>query len=93
MTASGAAQVYFLIDRSISLRILTDIIEAGGTVSREYVRERYSPEVLQQRRLDDMVYGGYVIVNNGHYTLTAKGRSHALVFRLCKKYLHLYPGG
>ncbi|TSC69725.1 MAG: hypothetical protein G01um101470_999, partial [Parcubacteria group bacterium Gr01-1014_70] len=87
------AQVYFLIDRSISARILTDIMEAGGTVPREYVRERYSPDALQQRRLDDMVYGGYIAKQDGTYLLTAKGRSHALAFRWCKKYLHLYPGG
>jgi hypothetical protein len=87
------AQFYFLIDRGISARIMTDIVEMGGSATHEQIREHYSSEALQQRRLDDMVYGGYIILQNGKYQLTAKGRANAVVFHWCKKYLHLYPGG
>jgi hypothetical protein len=87
------AQFYFLIDRGISARIMTDIVEMGGSATHEQIRERYSSEALQQRRLDDMVYGSYLIEREGRYELTPKGRHSARVFRWCKKYLHLYPGG
>jgi signal transduction histidine kinase len=87
------AQIYFLVDRSISARIMTDIIEMGGSATREQIRKQYSSEALQQRRLDDMLYGGYVKKENGQYVLTAKGRRNARVFLWCKKYLRLYPGG
>jgi hypothetical protein len=87
------AQFYFLIDRSISARIMTDIIEMGGSATHEQIRERYSSGALQQRRLDDMVYGGYITLQDGKYQLTARGRRNGVIFHWCKKYLHLYPGG
>mgnify|MGYP001577895434 CR=1 FL=1 len=88
------AQFYFLVDRGISARILVEVLRAQGeTLSHDELRRRYSSDELQTRRLDDMRYGKYVVLENGVYTLTAKGKLNALIFDFCKKYLHLNPGG
>jgi hypothetical protein len=87
-------QFYFLIDRGVSARILVEIIESSsGALSREAIAAQYSPDAMQKRRLDDMLYGGYVSVNDGIYRCTAKGKILGMIFRWCKRYLHLYPGG
>lgn len=87
------AQAYFLFDRGISARILVELLDAEGGMSREELRKRYNPDTLQERRLIDMVYGGHIQEQNGNYTLLAKGRLLAKVFRWGKKILHFYPGG
>ncbi len=87
------AQVYFLLDRSISGRILTDMFEAGGSATEEEIRRRYDPHALQRRRLRDMVYGGHIKEYEGTFALTPKGKLLARVFHWGKKILHLYPGG
>lgn len=88
------AQFYFLVDRGISARILVEILRAKGeNLSHDELRKRYSPETLQSRRLNDMLYGHYVVQENSVYRLTPKGRLNARMFDFCKKYLHLNPGG
>lgn len=87
-------QFYFLIDRGVSARILVEIIESSnGALSREAIAAKYSPDVMQKRRLDDMLYGGYVFADGGMYRCTSKGKMLGTVFLWCKRYLHLYPGG
>lgn len=88
------AQFYFLVDRGISARILVEILRANGqALSHAELRSRYSSDSLQTRRLDDMRYGNYVLLENGVYKLTPKGKLNAYIFDFCKKYLHLNPGG
>ena len=88
------AQFYFLVDRGISARILVEILRANGqALSHDELRRRYSSDALQTRRLDDMRYGKYVMLENGVYKLTPKGKFNAFIFDFCKKYLHLNPGG
>lgn len=87
------AQVYFLIDRSISARIITEMLLAGGSATEEEIRRRYNPDALQRRRLRDMIYGGHVKEERGNYVLTPKGLLFAKIFHWSKKLLHLYPGG
>ncbi|MEK7642974.1 MAG: hypothetical protein AAB372_00795 [Patescibacteria group bacterium] len=88
------AQFYFLVDRGVSARILVDVLESGSDIlSRDEIRHRYVPDVLQDRRLTDMVYGGYLVHESEGYRMTAKGRLNARVFRWAKRFLRLYPGG
>lgn len=90
----GYAQFYFLIDRSVSARIMMDIEESPKKcLSLEEIHRRYDPQGMQRRRIEDMRYGGYVIKDGDYYKNTNKGKSHARIFRFCKIYLHLYPGG
>ncbi len=88
------AQFYFLIDRGISARILTEIEETPAKeLSFTELTSRYVPHQLLTRRLEDMRYGGYLIETNGRWQMTPKGRLNAVVFRFFKHFLHLYPGG
>lgn len=87
------AQVYFLFDRGISARILVELLNVGGAMKREELRRRYNPDMLQERRLTDMIYGGHIQERNGEYVLSAKGILFAKAFRWGKKILHFYPGG
>lgn len=87
-------QVYFLIDRGVSARMMIELLANGERgLSQEEIASRYSPVALERRRLDDMVYGQYIICTNGEYRLTTKGRYMGRVFVLLKHLLHLYPGG
>lgn len=87
------AQFYFLIDRGVSARILVEVLRAGRPLSHDEIRARYSADALQTRRLDDMLYGRYLVLENGVYQLTLKGKLHAVIFDVSKRYVHLNPGG
>lgn len=88
------AQFYFLIDRGVSARILVEIYRSNEQrLTTKQIQECYKPEKLQKRRLDDMLYGGYIKYENGYYIMTKRGRRNAIVFDNAKKYLHLNPGG
>ena len=88
------AQFYFLIDRGVSARVMAELLQMpGGRGSFDDIRSKYIPEKLLRRRVDDMVYGGYVEEGGGVYRLTAKGMLHARVFYFFKKFIRLYPGG
>lgn len=90
----GYAQFYFLIDRGVSARIMIEIDQSPEKRLRvEEIHQRYDPKSMQVRRLNDMLFGGYVIKEGDHYKNTKKGKLHARIFYLCKRYLHLYPGG
>lgn len=90
----GYAQFYFLIDRSVSARIMIEIEQSPMKRLRvEEIHERYDPKGMQRRRLQDMLYGGYVIKEGEYYKNTKRGKLHAHIFKFCKIYLHLFPGG
>lgn len=90
----GYAQFYFLVDRSVSARMMVEIEESSEKRLRiEDIHQRYDPNHMQTRRIEDMLYGGYVIKEGEYYKNTKKGKLHARIFYFCKKYLHLYPGG
>lgn len=90
----GYAQFYFLVDRGVSARIMVEIEQSPEKRLRvEEIHERYDPKKMQTRRLYDMLYGGYMIKEGEYYKNTKKGELHARIFRFCKTYLHLYPGG
>ncbi|MFC1595092.1 hypothetical protein ACFL3E_01540 [Patescibacteria group bacterium] len=88
------AQFYFLIDRGVSARILVEIGRSvNKKLSHEELKVLYNPEKLQMRRVQDMLYGKYIVFENGYYRMTFKGKLNAAVFDFCKRYLHLNPGG
>lgn len=88
------AQFYFLIDRGVSARILVELERsAAKKLTLEEIQERYRPRDLQKKRLDDMVYGGYLKIENGSYVMTPKGRLNAKIFDFAKRFINLNPGG
>jgi hypothetical protein len=87
-------QFYFLIDRGVSVRTMVDLSKLpDGKGTFNDIAATYVPVQLLQRRIDDMLYGGYVTDEQGTYRLTKLGWIFAKVFGFLKKYLHLYPGG
>jgi hypothetical protein len=88
------AQFYFLIDRSVSARIMIELLQSPtGSLRVEDIHNLYDPKGMQKRRITDMLYGGYIIEKDNTYHMTARGKRNAAVFMFFKKFLHLYPGG
>ncbi len=87
-------QFYFLIDRGVSARILIEIMNSPQKrMTAEEIHARYRTDFLQGRRIDDMIYGGYLVRDGNAFVQTRKGVLMARVFLISKKYFHLYPGG
>ncbi|MBI5454277.1 MAG: hypothetical protein HY956_06590 [Deltaproteobacteria bacterium] len=90
----GYCQFYFIVDRSISVRIMMEIEgSAAKKMSFEEIRGAYSFEVIFRRRLGHMVEGGYLKDEGGYYSNTKKGRAEALLFAFLKDFLRLGKGG
>lgn len=90
----GYCQFYFIIDRSISVRVM---IEIQGTSKRmmsfDEIERAYPYKEILSRRLDHMVEGGYIINKDGYYALTGKGRLETRLFQFLKGFLKLGKGG
>lgn len=90
----GYCQFYFIVDRSISVRIMIEIEDtASKKMNFEEIRGAYSFEGIFRRRLGHMVEGGYLKDEGGFYSNTKKGRAEALLFRFLKDFLRLGKGG
>src|SRR3990167_8727973 len=87
-------QFYFLVDRGVSARILIELFQANGQhMDEREIAKNYTLHDMQSRRIDDMVYGKYVIRDGSSVGLTPKGMIMAKIFLASKKLLRLYPGG
>jgi hypothetical protein len=91
----GYSMFYFLMDRGFSGRILIEIDRAPGHRLRPGdVAARYSMEMVLQRRLDEMVtLSRSVVVEDGYYRNTSKGRRAAALFAFFKRFWRLGEGG
>jgi hypothetical protein len=90
----GYCQFYFIVDRSISVRVMMEINNTGGEGRAfEELKRLYSFDYILSRRLDHMVYGGYLDKEGERYVNTKKGRIVASVFAFLKDFLRLGPGG
>ena len=91
----GYTMFYFLIDRGFSGRIMIEI--EGSPYRRLYPKEiaaRYSLEMVLQRRLNEMLeIGRIMVLTGGRYCNTKKGRQSATLFGFVKKFLQLGEGG
>jgi len=85
---------YFIIDRSISVRIMIELENSPEKqLTFEQIKEVYSMDDMLSRRLKHMVGSNYIIENSGYYKNTRKGRYEARLFRFLKEYLKLGRGG
>lgn len=90
----GYCQFYFIVDRSISVRVMMEIENSGGEGRGfEELKRLYSFDYILSRRLDHMVYGGYLEKEGERYLNTAKGHVIASLFAFLKDFLRLGPGG
>ena len=90
----GYCQFYFIIDRSISVRVMIEMENSPQKkLTAEEIKEVYSLDGLLTRRLGHMVGTNYIVENSGYYTNTRKGRFEARLFKFLKDFLQLGPGG
>lgn len=84
--------LYFIqvIDRSPSTRIMVDIENSyGRKMTREDVNASYSFDRKVADELEDMVVLGRLNKEGAIYGLTAKGKTHLLIFKAIRDYFGL----
>lgn len=75
-------EAYYFIDRPVTFRILVELVRSpGGTLTLAQMKSFYSLEEMIDHRLKSMILNGYLTETDGRYSLTAKGRTFAAVFR------------
>lgn len=90
----GYCQFYFIVDRSISVRVMIELERATNKrLSFEEIMSVYSFHGILARRLEHMLEGEYLVRHGNYYLNTPKGRMEAKVFRFLKEFLKLGPGG
>lgn len=90
----GYCQFYFIIDRSISVRIMIELERSKDKrLNLEQIKKIYSPDYMLSRRLKHMVDTKYIIEDGGSYKNIRKGRIVAKVFKFLKEYLQIGEGG
>ncbi len=89
----GYCQFYFIVDRSISVRINIELEKAGQALSFEEIKAVYSLDKLLERRLSHMVGQNYIVEDCGRYRNTRKGNFEAHIFASLKNFLNLGVGG
>src|SRR5262249_2164009 len=62
----GYLEFYFTADRSLTIRILSELINSGaGDLSPSEIKERCEVDAYYLRRLDDLTYGRYLSERHG----------------------------
>jgi len=91
----GYCQFYFIVDRSISVRIMIEMERAASRrLNYAGILSVYSFDAILMRRLEHMLEGGYITRDErGYYGNTPKGRKEAALFSFFKRLLKLGPGG
>ena len=90
----GYCQFYFIVDRSISVRVMIEIEDSPvKKLTFEEIERIYNFNTILSRRIEHMKYGKYIVDDKGYYINTKKGKFEAKVFRFLKEFLRLGPGG
>ncbi len=91
----GYCQFYFIVDRSISVRIMIELERAPGKkLDYDGILSVYSFDEILRRRLTHMLEGNYIVKDaEGRYSNTGKGRKEAALFAFLKSLLNIGPGG
>ncbi|SVD39622.1 uncharacterized protein METZ01_LOCUS392476 [marine metagenome] len=90
----GYCQFYFIVDRSISVRINIEIENSPNKkLSLEQLKEIYSWDYIFLRRLGHMLDSGYLAKESDGFFNTFKGRTQAQAFKYLKGFLNIGPGG
>jgi len=77
--------LYFGIDRSLSVRMLGELVESGeGRLSLDELNRRYSARDMVERRIAVLVDKGLLELEDGRYRCTPKARI-PIVFALAGK--------
>lgn len=90
----GYCQFYFIVDRSISVRIMIELENSPEKkLSFDEIKRIYDFNEILSRRLGHMIGSKYIVEDSGYYINTPKGRFEAKVFKFLKDFLNLGKGG
>lgn len=90
----GYCQFYFIIDRSISVRIMIELEKSKDKkLTLEQIKKVYLPDYIFSIRLKQMIDSKYIIEDSGSYKNLCKGQLLARSFQRLKDYLNLGLGG
>lgn len=90
----GYCQFYFIIDRSISVRVMIEMEKAKDKkLTFEEIKQIYSLDYILSRRLKHMIDSKYIIEQDGAYKNLKKGRNTARLFNFLKNFLQIGEGG
>ncbi|MFH1846519.1 MAG: hypothetical protein ABH869_03060 [Candidatus Omnitrophota bacterium] len=90
----GYCQFYFIIDRSISVRIMIELEKTPDKkLSMDQIQKIYKPEYIFSRRMQHLVDSKYIVEESGFYRNRRSGQISAKVFRFLKNYLNIGEGG
>lgn len=89
----GYLEFYFTADRSFTVKIVQELENAAGKkMTREEIGKIFSVDMIVERRLDDMMWGGYMVEHNGYYSNTRKGSFVAKLYKFVIEFLNLVGG-
>jgi hypothetical protein len=90
----GYCQFYFIIDRSVSIRMMIELEdEPRKKMTKQEIMRAYDFDDFITRRLKHMLDSKYIMKDSDYYRNTKKGRFHARLFKFLKDYLRLGKGG
>jgi hypothetical protein len=90
----GYCQFYFIIDRSISVKIMIELEKSPNKkLSLEEIKKVYPGDYIFRRRLKHMIDAHYIIEDSGFYKNIRRGRFNAKLFSFLKNYLQIGEGG
>ncbi len=87
------APFFFIIYTSLSVESLLIARRLGGSVPLDTLSRPYASYEFISARLAIMVDGDYLVLSDGRYCLSPRGRLVAIVFSVIKHVLRLGPGG
>lgn len=90
----GYCQFYFIIDRSISIKIMIELEKRKDKkLTFDEIKKLYDLDYIFSRRLKHMIDGRYINKEGGTFKNTPLGAALARISRLLKVYLRLGEGG
>ncbi len=85
----GYIELWSLIERSFTLRILLDAADARAGLTREEIAATYSDgrglDWMMEKRIDDLLGSRMLVKDEGHLRLTARARLIAATFGLIQR--------
>ena len=85
--------LYYTVSKSFSARMLRDLSQTPGGLTRDALATRYPIRGIVDGRLETLCLSGYLIRDGERVTLTDKGRLTARAFAAVKRAWRLGPGG
>ena len=79
----GYTEFYFTAERSITVRMLMLVKkQPNQTITQNEMFAQYDVSGIITKRLDDLVYGGFLMQQDGSYKLTPKGKITLSIYQI-----------